>query len=240
MTSTRLPGKILKTILGKTLLELLVERVRLTENLDEIVIASPFGEEHDPIETLVSSWSDITFVRGDEHNVLSRYQKAAKESNADVIIRITSDCPLYDFKLVSAWISLFIKSEISYLGLSHDRGYPFGLGAEILTRDALEKAFRESKDAYEQEHVTPYIWRRPDMFPAIFIDYVPDLYSWRLAVDEQADFDFVKSVFESLYPGNRQFCFKEIQELFQIKPDLLMINKHVQQKPFINLGEKYG
>lgn len=236
MTSSRLPGKVLKTILGKTLLEHLIERVRLTKNVDEIVVASPYGTPHDPIEALVGQMSDITFIRGEEHDVLSRYQKAASYTKADIIIRITSDCTLYDFKLVSSWLNLFLQSDASYLYAAHERGYPLGLGAEILTREALDIAFSQAKDPYEREHVTPYIWRRPNLFPAIFVDYAPDLYYWRLAVDEEADFDFVRNVFELLYPENRHFCFKELQMLFKSMPELLHINQHVQQKPFIKLG----
>ena len=240
MTSTRLPGKVMKKILGKTLLELLLERVQLTSGIDEIVVASPFGKEHDDIEKAVQSFGNITFIRGDEHDVLARYHKAALATKTDIVIRITSDCPLYDYKIVSSWLELFKNSDISYLYAPHEKGYPLGLGAEILTFDALNKAFQEAKDPYEREHVTPYIWRRPTMFPSIFIEYKPDLYHCRLAVDEEADFQFVREIYERLYIQNPQFVFAEIKDLLSKEPELLKINQHIQQKPLIPLGAAYG
>lgn len=239
MTSTRLPGKILKQILGKSLLELLIERVKKTRDIDEIVIASPLGAEHAPIERIALN-TEVTFIRGDEHDVLSRFQDAAEATNADIIIRITSDCPLYDFKIMSSWIALFLHSELSYLHSSFERGYPLGLTAEILTRSALEQAFQKAEDIYEREHVTPYIWRRPELFPALYLEYAPNLHEWRFAVDETPDFEFVKTVFESLYPTNPDFCFKDIKNLLESNPKLLNINQHVQQKPLIYLGEQNG
>lgn len=240
MTSTRLPGKIMKKILGKTLLELLLERVQLTEDVDEIVVASPYGKEHDVIENVVQSFGNVTFIRGDEHDVLKRYHEASIQTKADIIIRITSDCPLYDYKLVSSWLHLFKSNDISYLYVTHEKGYPLGLGAEILTFHALHEAFHEAKDPYEREHVTPYIWRRPTLFPSVFIEYKPDLYHYRLAVDEEADFQFVSTIYERLYPYNAQFSFAEIKDLLTNEPALLKINQHVQQKPLIQLGAIHG
>lgn len=240
MTSTRLPGKVMKKILGKTLLELLLERVQLTSGIDEIVVALPHGKEHDIIENVVQSFGNIISIRGDEHDVLKRYYEAAIQTEADIIIRITSDCPLYDYKIVSTWLELFKNSDISYLYASHEKGYPLGLGAEILTFNALNKAFHKAKDSYEREHVTPYIWRRPTMFSSIFVEYKPDLYHCRLAVDEEADFQFVRAIYERLYPQNPQFAFAEIINLLSSNPELLKINQHIQQKPLIPLGTAYG
>lgn len=236
MTSTRLPGKILKDLCGKTVLAHVIERVSRIKGLDHICVASPEGDVHDSIAEHISE--EISFVRGSETDVLGRFYKAAKETQADVVMRITSDCPFFDPDVASDILARFLEANVDYASNHFDQGYPLGFEVEIMKMSALERAHVEGVDSYAREHVTAYIWQHPDKFSSLFVDYEPNLRHWRLVLDEQQDYEFTKTVYGKLYPENPEFGFVELKALFAAEPDLLEINAKVKQKPLETVSYK--
>ncbi len=161
MSSTRLPGKVLADLAGRPALELLIARLSRCEQLDEIVVAT----STDPSDDAIVQWCDlhaVNCVRGSLVDVLARFRLAVEATDAAAIVRITADCPLIDPRTVDGLVSLFIKENLDYCGLSGD--FPHGLDCEIFTRDALFAAEEEATADYDREHVTPFLKRHRDRF----------------------------------------------------------------------------
>lgn len=239
MSSSRLPGKVLKTICGRSVLAHVVERVRRCSLLDQVVVATTTGEEDNSIVEEAHKL-DTTVYRGSRDHVLSRYYYAAKANQADVVVRITSDCPLFDAQVLTELIGTFLKKNssldrVDYLSNTLERSYPRGLDCEIFYFSALEKAFHEAEKEYEREHVTPYIYQHPELFHIEQLangrsEYVD--YRWTL--DTAEDFRFIETIYLALW--QKQFGFEslDIYRLIEKNPYLLEINSHIHQK---QLGE---
>lgn len=231
MGSTRLPGKVMKKIKGKTVLSHVVERVRQSKMIDEIIIATTTLDRDDIIENEAIKCGAKVF-RGSEEDVLDRYYHAAKENNLDVVIRITSDCPLIDPFLIDNTINIYLQSKYQIVtnagpGLS-ERTFPRGLDVEVFSFNILEEAFNNAKEIYQREHVTPYIYEnnRKIYYYQNDVDYS----KFRWTLDTEEDFELISSVYKELYRGNHDFYMEEILELFKRKPKIFDINKHVEQK----------
>ena len=156
MSSSRLPKKVMKTIDGKTVIQILLERLSLSKMIDEIVVATSIESSDD---VLVEHLKKLGFkyFRGSESDVLSRYTGAAKDNNADVVVRITGDCPLVDSSLVDECIDQFFKSACDYLSNIEPPSFPDGLDIEVFSSSALRTAFSQATDIFDREHVTPYL-----------------------------------------------------------------------------------
>ncbi len=185
MSSVRLPGKVLKTVMGKPLLGYLLERLERCQLVDAIMIATTTNGGDDPIVELAQD-AGVEVYRGDEHDVLSRYYQAAGTASADTIIRVTSDCPLHDPAVIDLAIETFHRGgDLSYLSNSRLRTYPRGLDTEVFCFSALEHAWKNATQSYEREHVTPYILEHPEMFAlGDFISGREGLTAHRWTVDE--------------------------------------------------------
>ena len=160
--STRLPEKVLKKICGKTVLELDINRLRKIKNINEIIIATTTLERDNKIVEECKK-INVKFFRGSEENVLERYYYAAKENNADIVVRITSDCPLIDSKISEEIIQFYLDNieRYDYISNTIDRTYPRGLDTEVFSFKSLEKSIKEATLDRDKEHVTPYIWDNP-------------------------------------------------------------------------------
>jgi len=192
MGSTRLPGKVMKTILDKHVILWDIDRVSLSKLIDEIVVAIPFGKQDDVIADTIEEYNNkILISRGSEDDVLDRYYNAAVQTNADVVVRITSDCPLIDPVVVDHVIEQFLNNDCDYCSNSLQRTYPRGLDTEVFSFDALSKAWNESKKDYEREHVTPYIIENPDKFKLLNVSNTIDLSHLRWTLDTKEDFEFI-------------------------------------------------
>jgi spore coat polysaccharide biosynthesis protein SpsF (cytidylyltransferase family) len=225
MGSTRLPGKILKPILGEPMLVRMLERVRRAQKLDETIVATTDMPEDDPTAEVVSK-ADIKVFRGSERDVLDRYYKAAKEAGAEIVMRLTGDCPLMDPVVIDRVISHFEESKGKIDYTSTPSNYPEGLDTEVFTFSALEEAARKAKLPSEREHVSPYIKNHPERFTCESWQEDEDDYSqMHWSVDTQADFDFVTKIFEQLYPTNPSFNKDDILALLAEHPEFLEINK---------------
>ncbi|EPG75814.1 cytidylyltransferase [Leptospira fainei serovar Hurstbridge str. BUT 6] len=231
MTSSRLPGKILKEILNKPLLEYQVERLRRVKEADGIVIATTINETDLPVVELCKKL-DVPYYRGSEIDVLSRYYEAATYFGLNDIIRVTSDCPVIDPGIVSKVIKSYLESKnsIDYASNSLERSYPRGMDTEIFSYEALTRAHLEAREPAHREHVTAYIYANPDKFRLKSIVSSIDNSNFRLTVDTPEDFQLIKVIIEALYPKNHEFGIDEIINFLNEFPEHLKINEHVIQK----------
>ena len=231
MGSTRLPGKVMKTILDKHVILWDIDRVLPSKLIDEIVVAIPFGKQDDVIADTIEEYNNkILISRGSEDNVLDRYYNAAVQTNADVVVRITSDCPLIDPVVVDHVIEQFLNNDCDYCSNSLQRTYPRGLDTEVFSFDALSKAWNESKKNYEREHVTPYIIENPDKFKLLNVSNNIDLSHLRWTLDTKEDFEFIDAVYQRIYPEKQMFFMDDVLDLLDHEPGLIDINKHIEQK----------
>ncbi len=227
MGSTRLPGKVLKQLAGNTVLGHVVRRVRLAKRLDGICIATTESPGDEPIvaeaERLgVSCW------RGSEQDVLDRYFGAAQACDAGVIVRVTSDCPLFDGPLLDEMIAVFMATHgLDYLSNIQVRRFPRGLDAEIFTLAALKRAYRESTQPHEREHVTPYFYQHPELFRLHSFEGKEDLSAHRWTLDTPEDWQFVKVVYATL---GANFTTADVLKFLKAQPELAKLNARVEQK----------
>jgi len=231
MGSTRLPGKVMKKILGKPVILWDLDRVSLSKLIDEIVVAIPYVEENDVIVDTIKEYNDkIIIARGSEDDVLDRYYQAALQTNADVIVRITSDCPLIDPVVIDNVIEHFSDNDCDYCSNSLTRTYPRGLDTEVFSFKALETAWNEATKDYEREHVTPYVIENPVKFKLLNVANDIDLSHLRWTLDTKNDFEFISAVYKRIYPKKQLFLMDDVLELLDREPELIDINRHIEQK----------
>jgi spore coat polysaccharide biosynthesis protein SpsF len=225
MGSTRLPGKVLMDIAGRPLLEHVIERVLACRSLDQVVIATTNAAEDDKITDFVQTMG-ISFYRGSTDDVLDRYYQAAKIFNANILVRLTADCPLLDPIEIDRIVSYFLNhNELDYIATGHT--YPEGYGAEVFTMATLERAWREAKLVSEREHVTPYIWKGTNGFRIQRLEFPQDL-SWiRATVDEECDLEVISFLIKSLSPHNLFFGINDVAEFLKIHPEVASINSNI-------------
>lgn len=233
MTSTRLPGKVLKTVLGKPLLEYQLERLSRVSKADEIVIATTTNETDQPIVELCNRL-EVKYFRGSEDDVLSRYYYAAKKYCADVIVRVTSDCPLIDPEVIDNVITTYLENQQAYDYVSNclERTYPRGMDTEVFSFHVLKDAFEKAKDKSEREHVTSYIYRHPEMYTLQNIARSTDLSEYRLTVDTPEDLLLISNLLKEIYPSKPQYKLSDILNQMELHPDWQLINRHVEQKKY--------
>ncbi|MBI1812280.1 glycosyltransferase family protein [Candidatus Peregrinibacteria bacterium] len=224
MSSRRLPGKILADTAGVPLLMHVLRRAQAADVFDVVVMATSTDPSDDPVEDFCTA-SGFACFRGDLNNVLERYFTAAKMYNADLITRITADCPLLDPQVVRAVNEAFDPVHHDYVSNTLERTYPNGLDTEVFSMEALTKARERAMLPSEKEHVTPFIYKNPDMFRMHQITQKHDLSSLRWTVDELRDLEFVRAVFEEL--GTGTFGQREILALLKRRPELRGMNEGI-------------
>lgn len=231
MGSTRLPGKVMMKIKGKTVLDHVIERVRQSNEIDDIVIATTIKNQDDAIVEELERLG-AKYYRGSEDDVLSRYYYAAVENKADVVVRITSDCPLIDPKVMDEIISFYKKNEYVYVANagpdSTQRTFPRGLDTEVFSSKQLKIAHDEAKEKYQREHVTPFIYENNNKI--FYYKNNVDYSKYRWTLDTPEDFELITLVYEELYKEKHNFYLNEIIELFERKSELFSINAHIEQK----------
>lgn len=231
MTSTRLPGKVLKEVLGKPLLEYEIERLQQCRSLNKIVVATTVLPSDDAVVTLCDKLG-VNVFRGSEEDVLSRYAQAAKIYQADVVVRVTADCPLIDPAVVDLVVQTYLGSEGKYDYVSNtlERTYPRGLDVEVFSAKALQLAQANSVNKEEREHVTVYIYRRPQEFSVYQVKEGTDNSNQRWTVDTPEDFQLIEKILQALYPDNRQFSMQDVLGFLRENPQLMALNAHIEQK----------
>jgi len=234
MGSTRFPGKVLKPIVGKPMIELLLARLSQSSELDEIVVATSTERLDDRLQAVAESLGFMC-TRGSEKDVLSRFYESAKFVGADVIVRITGDCPLVDAALVDHCIRSYKKSNVDYFSNTDPATYPDGLDIEVMSFESIERANNETDSGFDREHVTPYI-RNSDSFLKSSIRYTEDLSSQRWSVDEPEDLVVVANIFENFAP-DMFFNWEQVLELRQLQPKLFQENQKIKNNEGASMGE---
>ena len=226
MGSTRLTGKTLANIAGQPMLAHVIERLRGATLLQGIVVATTTKGADDRIAELTEKLKVYVF-RGSEHDVLDRYYRAFRKYPADVIVRVSSDCPLTDPHVVDKVINRYLRGGYDYVSNTLERTYPDGLDVEVLSFEALETAWQEARWASEREHVTSYIVRNPDRFRLANVESEVNLSHLRWCVDEARDLQFVREVYAKLYREGEIFYMQDILDLLEKHPQLTKINQGI-------------
>ncbi|MEX0716126.1 MAG: glycosyltransferase family protein [Planctomycetaceae bacterium] len=228
--SSRLPGKVFQDIAGAPMLRRVMDRLGRARELDAIVVATTTEPGDAAIEDFcrAAGW---TCSRGSELDVLDRYHHAARIAGADVVVRITSDCPLIDPGLVDEIVAAFRNRQPGLDYLSNTIGrrtYPRGLDVEVFSFAALERAWREDDDPAWREHVTPYIYRRTDRFRCETFEQEADHSGWRWTVDTAADLEMVRRIHEHF--GHDEFTWQAALRACLEHPEWAELNHHIEQK----------
>ncbi|MEI8102177.1 MAG: aminotransferase class III-fold pyridoxal phosphate-dependent enzyme [Chlorobium sp.] len=233
MGSTRLPDKVMKPIGGIPMIELLLSRLSKSKEIDQIIVATSMDARN---LSLVEHVRKLGYAceQGSENDVLDRYVQAAKKHHADVVVRITGDCPLVDAELVDECIRQFKGSDVDYLTNTNPPTYPDGLDIEIFTFDALEQAAQETNKPFDREHVTPYL-REPGRFKTGSMQHSKDLSALRWTVDEPADFEVIEKVFQHFHP-NTDFTWQDVLDLQQQQPELFSVNQNIIRNEGATMG----
>lgn len=228
--SGRLPGKVMMTAAGKPLLLLMLERVQRAALAGEIVIATTIEKKDDIIADLCES-ENINYYRGHPLDLLERHYEASLFNNADIVLKIPSDCPLIDPEIIDNVIEYYLINEDKYDYVSnlHPATYPDGNDVEVFSFNVLHQAYKDALKDYEREHTTPYIWNNPHKFSIgnylweAGINYSE---SHRFVLDYPEDYEFIKTVYEELYNENSSFTLNDILDLVERKPEIQTLNKH--------------
>ncbi|CAM4274958.1 glycosyltransferase family protein [Paenibacillus tarimensis] len=232
MGSTRLPGKVLKVLEGKSVLGHVISRCQAIPSVDKVVVATTVLDEDMEIchEALLHG---AEIYRGSKDNVLSRYYEAAIQAGGDTIVRVTSDCPLLDPRISNEVIEHFVNNKFDYVSSGLSQTFPRGLDTEVFTFSALERAYKQAEEDYELEHVTPYIYLHPEEFSLSAYACEPDYSRYRLTLDTAEDWELISTIYREIYNGSI-FYWSDVLQLLQDRPQLAMINAHIEQK---KLGE---
>jgi spore coat polysaccharide biosynthesis protein SpsF len=223
--STRLPGKVLKDLLGKPLIHHICDRLKVSRQINNIIIATTKLDGDNQLQ----DWAEqngFRCFRGSEDNVLSRFYYAATEVNADIIVRITADDPFKDSAIIDKVIEMLRKEKLDFACNNFPPSFPEGLDVEVFTYSALTVAFQNSCDAFEKEHVTQYFYRNPNLFKSKNYSNEEDVSYIRLTVDTINDFKLAEEIYNRLYINNEYFGFDKILNVFKSEPYLLKLNQN--------------
>jgi len=235
MGSTRLPGKVLRELdENETVLDILIKRLKLSKLVDKIIVATTPAKENKLIIQKVKN-HNVSYIIGSEENVLERYSKAAKKFNIDIIIRITSDCPFIDPKILDDMVIFYKKNQYDYIrNVDKTTNFPRGFEIEIFSNNILEKVLSLAKTKPEKEHVTYFIYSHPEMFSlySYNIETLKKFENLRLTIDEEADLKMCQQVYKKLKEKQKSIDFSifDIIEIIEENPELMNINKDVRQK----------
>jgi spore coat polysaccharide biosynthesis protein SpsF len=227
--STRLPNKVLMPLAGRPLLERMIERVRLAETATEIIVATTVEPSDDPIRSLCSRL-DVNCYSGHPSDLLDRHYQAALHQRADLAVKIPSDCPLIDPKVIDRVLGHYIANtdEFDFVSNLHPATWPDGQDVEAMTMAALETAWREAMRPMEREHTTPFIWENPERFSIGNVEWESGLnYSMthRWTIDYQEDYEFLAAVYDNLYSASDPgFGVEQVLDFLDARPDVAEIN----------------
>ncbi len=226
MSSTRLPNKVLKAILGQPMLQRQIERIKQSKLINKIIVATSTQTADDDIEQLCQTLN-IDCFRGSLTDVLARYYQCTNKYPADHIVRLTADCPLTEPKIIDDVITLHLQTSSDYTSNCRWPCLPDGLDVEVFTLSALELSHQKAIKPSEREHVTQFMRNHEELFKLTDFHYKPDLSQLRWTVDEANDFEFVTQIYQYLYPQKKHFTMHDILRLLKEKPELNSINQNI-------------
>lgn len=242
-SSTRLPNKVLLPLCGKPLLLRMIERIQLAKSAGTIVVVTSWEMSDDIIEILCKN-NGIECFRGSFNDLLDRHYQMSLKYNADAIVKIPSDRPLIDPFIIDQTIGCYIDHypKYDYVSNLHPATYPDGNDVEIMLFETLAIAWNEAKADYECEHTTPFIWENPKRFSIKNVVWETGLdfsTTFRWTIDYKEDYQFIKNVYDELYPNNSSFGLYNILNLIEKKPGLKQINsKYAGEYWYLNHLDK--
>lgn len=238
MGSTRLPGKVLRDLCGETMLARVMNRLGRAHLIHALLVATTDRSADDAIVEECRRCAFPVF-RGDQDDVLDRYFRAAQLVKADVIVRVTSDCPLIDPEVTDKTIAAFLEARPDkarpddarpdYAANNLVRTYPRGLDTEVFSVNALAHAWQQARKPYERSHVTPYIYEHPADFKILTVTGDADYSSHRWTVDTPEDLEFMRAIYERL-KENPGFVWRDVLDLVEREPQLVELNRFIAQK----------
>ncbi len=232
MGSTRLPGKVLLHIKDKPILWHIVNRLRFSKHINNVVLSTSVSKADDEIE-LFAKKNNIDYFRGSENDVLDRMYKTALKFSADIIIRITGDCPFTDPFIIDDLIAMFNSQKYDFVGVATGAGvinikekkFPDGLDAECFSFETLKKTWENAKSQTDREHVTPYMWKVKGRFRNGTLYSKNDYSNIRLTLDHKEDLDLIEKIYDGLYKEDKCFSLKDIIKFIKSYPNLIEMNK---------------
>jgi len=228
MGSSRLPGKVLADIKGRSMLERVVRGARRARLVDQVVVATT-TDARDEVVVAECARLGVPAFRGSENDVLDRYHGAARAFEADTVVRITSDCPLIDPALIDRVVGELFRQQADYASNTLVLSYPRGLDAEAFTMASLATAWESATVSYERVHVTPFLYRRPTLFKLVNVACEEDVSALRWTVDTPDDLKLVRGIFDRLAPMDDP-GWEDVLGVVRREPELREINGHVRQK----------
>jgi spore coat polysaccharide biosynthesis protein SpsF len=222
--SSRLPGKVLENLAGRSVLDHVIARASRIDGVDRVCIAVPDLARDDALAEAAERAGAQVF-RGSENDVLSRYHGAAAATGADVVMRLTSDCPLLDWEVSGAVLKAFLAGGLDYASNLEPRSWPKGLDTEVFSRSALNEAHERATENYDREHVTPYLRAQNHIKRGGVVCSSGDFAGWRWTLDYPEDLQFCQAVLDradSAFPG-----FEEIRAIVERSPEIAKINAHL-------------
>jgi len=221
--STRLPKKVFADLAGKPLIWHVINRLKYSDRIDNIVLATT----NSPADDDLANWAtkeQVDLFRGSENNVLERFYFAAKHYSADIIVRITADDPFKDPAIIDKVIDKLLDENLDFAYNNNPPTFPEGLDTEVFTYEAIEKAYFQSNDDYEKEHVTQYLYRNYELFKQSNFCNVNDISNLRWTIDTELDYEMTKQVYNVLYKNGSIFQTNDILQLLNEKPEISQIN----------------
>jgi spore coat polysaccharide biosynthesis protein SpsF len=238
MGSTRLPGKVLSDIGGQPMLARVVERARRAKTVDEVAVATT-TDPADEVVAAMCAEKGYAWVRGHPADVLDRYHQAARRFQADVIVRLTADCPLIDPEVIDLTVRAFLDADppvdLVANRLPQGRTFPIGLDTEVCSFTALGQAWTHAKQPHEREHVMPYLYEVPGRFRVVLVNNDKDYGMLRWTVDTADDLELVRAIY-ARFKGRDDFSWIEVLKLFEKDPSLGEINAGVRHKTHRDVG----
>lgn len=227
MGSSRLPGKVMADLGGRPMIQCVVSRAERAQNLDAVLVATSDQPGDDELAQYCQH-AGIRCFRGSENDVLDRYYHAARHAEADVVVRLTADCPLLAPEVIDLVVANFREGGFDYVSNTLECTYPDGLDTEVFQREALERSWREATLKSEREHVTPYIHQHPDRFRLKNVAQKDDYSALRWTVDEPQDLEFVRAIY--LRAGDPiAFGMQTVLDLMREYPELGQLNAGFQR-----------
>jgi spore coat polysaccharide biosynthesis protein SpsF len=229
--STRLPGKVLKPILGEPMLARMIERLLRARTIDSVVVATSTSRADDAVAE-AAALAGAECFRGSEKDVLARVVGAARMFDADLIAEATGDCPLHDPAIVDKVVADYLLGGADFVSNIHPYTTPRGTDVRVFPADLLAEIERTSSDPADREHVSLYFWEHPEKYRLrnVGTELSPSAASLRLTVDTQPDLNLITAIYEQLYPRNPEFSLADVVALIERKPELAAINAQVRQK----------
>lgn len=228
MTSTRLPGKVMRPLFGKPMLARQIERIARAKRIEHLVVATSNDPSDDRIATLCNELG-VSCFRGALEDVLDRFYRATTNFAPQHVVRLTGDCPLSDPNLIDNVINYYLAGNYDYASNTIEPTFPDGLDIEIFSFLSLARAWREAKLPSQREHVTPFIYAHPDQFRIGSYKGKEDLSALRWTVDEPADLELIEHIYGKLYPLNQVFTTEDVLVLLDRKPELKTLNSGHQR-----------